>query len=61
MTYHKWWDGSHWGPSPTDWESLWGETLSPVTAVSWGPNRLDLIVRGTDDVTYHKWWDGSNW
>ncbi|KAG8418904.1 hypothetical protein J3459_011885 [Metarhizium acridum] len=32
-----------------------------VTAVSWGPNRLDLFVLGTDDAVYHKWWDGSSW
>jgi hypothetical protein len=43
------------------WESLGGATFRPVTAVSWASDRLDLFVRGTDDVIYHKWWDGSNW
>jgi hypothetical protein len=28
-------------------------------AVSWGPNRLDLFVRGADNQLYHKWFDGS--
>ena len=61
VIYHKWWDGSHWGPSPAGWESLGGATPGPVTAVAWGPNRLDLFVRGTDNAIYHKWWDGSRW
>ncbi|MBA2394137.1 MAG: protein kinase [Ktedonobacteraceae bacterium] len=33
-------------------------TLSP-TAVSWGPNRLDLFGRGSDGAIYHSYWDGS--
>ena len=28
---------------------------------SWGPNRLDVFVTGTDSALYHKWWDGSAW
>lgn len=32
---------------------------SPVT--SWGPNRLDAFVLGTDRALYHKWWNGSAW
>ena len=30
-------------------------------AVSWGNNRLDLFVVGTDAALYHKWWDGNAW
>jgi len=29
--------------------------------VSWGSNRLDAFVLGTDSALYHKWWDGANW
>ncbi|HEV3470930.1 MAG TPA: M43 family zinc metalloprotease, partial [Pyrinomonadaceae bacterium] len=29
--------------------------------VSWGPDRLDLFVVGTDRALYHKWWGGSSW
>jgi hypothetical protein len=29
--------------------------------VSWGPNRLDVFVEGTDSALYHKWWDGQAW
>jgi hypothetical protein len=28
---------------------------------SWGNNRLDVFVRGTDNALWHKWWDGSSW
>jgi hypothetical protein len=34
-------------------------TSGPV--VSWGPNRLDTFVIGTDSALYHKWWNGSSW
>ena len=30
-------------------------------ASSWGNNRLDVFVRGTDSALWHKWWDGSTW
>ncbi|MEY2429175.1 MAG: hypothetical protein QOJ40_2060 [Verrucomicrobiota bacterium] len=30
-------------------------------AVSWGPNRIDVLVRGGGDAIYHKYWDGSAW
>ncbi len=33
-------------------------TQSP-TAVSWGPNRIDLFGRGSDGAIYHNYWDGS--
>jgi len=29
--------------------------------VSWGPNRLDAFVIGTDSALYHKAWNGSAW
>ncbi|TFV66469.1 zinc metalloprotease [Blastococcus sp. CT_GayMR20] len=59
--YHKWWNGSSWGPSVTGWESLGGICASPPTVVAWGPNRLDVFVIGTDSALYHKWWNGSSW
>ncbi|EMY77533.1 hypothetical protein LEP1GSC060_0164 [Leptospira weilii serovar Ranarum str. ICFT] len=37
------------------------EELSSVSAVSWGPDRLDLFVRGIDGRMYHKYWDRSYW
>ena len=59
--YHKWWNGSAWGPSVTNFESLGGVCVGPAEVASWGPNRLDAFVVGTDSKLYHKWWNGSNW
>ncbi len=59
--YHKWWNGSSWGPSVTGYERQGGICISPPEAVAWAANRLDLFVIGTDRALYHKWWDGSTW
>lgn len=29
--------------------------------VSWGPDRIDLLLCGTDSSLYHKFWDGKTW
>jgi hypothetical protein len=59
--YHKYWNGSAWGPSPTDWEPLGGTFDSAPAVASWGSNRLDIFGLGTDDQMYHKYWNGSAW
>jgi hypothetical protein len=59
--FHKWWNGSAWGPSLTGYESMAGICESAPQAVAWGPDRLDVFVTGTDSALYHKWWDGSAW
>jgi Pregnancy-associated plasma protein-A/Repeat of unknown function (DUF346) len=60
--YHKWWDGSSWGPSLTGpFEHMGGACTSSPQVVAWGPNRLDVFVTGIDSALYHKWWDGSSW
>ena len=59
--YHKWWDGSAWGPSVNGYEYLGGICMSPPEVVAWGTDRLDVFVLGTDNAVYHKWWDGSDW
>jgi len=43
------------------WEWLGGVLESPPVVVSWGPNRLDAFVLGTDSALYHRWWDGRAW
>ena len=48
---------SRWG----GWESLGGIILVTPHAVSWGPNRLDIFARGSDNAMYHRWWNGNNW
>ena len=59
--YHKWWDGSAWGPSLGGYEAMGGVCTSAPQVVAWGPNRLDVFVTGTDSALYHKWWNGSSW
>lgn len=39
------------------WESLGGIITSDPAAVSWGPQRLDVFARGTDDALWHRWFD----
>jgi C1A family cysteine protease len=43
------------------WESLGGILTSKPSATSWGPDRIDVVARGTDSAVYHRWWDGSHW
>jgi ABC-type taurine transport system substrate-binding protein len=59
--YHKWWNGSAWGPSLTGYERMGGVCTSSPQVVAWGANRLDVFVIGTDSALYHKWWDGAAW
>jgi serine protease AprX len=59
--YHKWWNGSAWGPSVTGYEYMGGISTSRAEVASWGPNRLDVFLRGADYALSHKWWNGSSW
>lgn len=34
---------------------------SAPAAVSWGPNCIDVFVRGINFQLYHKWFDGVQW
>ena len=50
------------------WTNLGGATPYEPAAVSWGPNRLDTFVTGTDARVYHKYstdngvsWNPANW
>jgi hypothetical protein len=51
--WHQWYDGG-WG----SWESLGGVLTSRPGAVSWGPDRIDVVVAGTDSACWHRWWAG---
>ncbi len=33
--------------------------LGPVTACTWGENRLDVFARALDGHLYHACWDGG--
>lgn len=44
------------------WEQLGNEQIGhKIAAVSWGPNRMDVFVIGTDKAVYHKSWKGNHW
>lgn len=45
----KWWDGSSWGPSLTDWSALGGPFIGEPTVASYrgGPPGFAHKLRGT--------------
>jgi hypothetical protein len=45
----------------SNWESLGGVLTSAPGASSRGVNRIDVVVRGTDNAVYFKAWNGSSW
>ncbi len=55
--YRKWLENSVWNPSATTWEGMGSYRgvlfNSDPVAVSWGTNRLDVFVSGTDSQIYH--------
>ncbi|MDQ6631490.1 MAG: N-acetylmuramoyl-L-alanine amidase, partial [Verrucomicrobiota bacterium] len=51
------WDWNHYMSLVT----AGGSSMAPgPAAVSWGANRIDVVVRGGGDEIYHKYFDGSN-
>src|SRR5262249_51837024 len=40
----------------TGWESLGGVSSGAPATTTWGPGRLDVFVRGTDNRLWHKWY-----
>jgi hypothetical protein len=61
--FHNSWDGTKWG----GWKSRGGhlDNIDPIAALSWGPNRLDLISQGAEPTSpnkiWHQSWDGHSW
>jgi len=53
--WHVDWDGSTWGTAQT----LFGTIIGEPAAVSWGTNRVDVFVRGTNSALFQKTWVGS--
>jgi hypothetical protein len=43
------------------WTSLGGSWTSGPAAASWGPGRLDVLVRGADSAVWHKAFSGGTW
>jgi hypothetical protein len=52
--YQNTWNsrGNAW----TGWNTLGGTVTADPGAVSWSVGRIDVFVRGTDNVMYHKWY-----
>ena len=60
----------HQQPAPTQvversgwsaWTQLAGTIAGDPAVTAWGPNRLDVFVRGTNNQLLHKAWNGSSW
>jgi hypothetical protein len=41
------------------WEALGGTSQGAPATSTWGPGRLDVFVRGSDDQLWHKWYAGG--
>ncbi|HZI08985.1 MAG TPA: M12 family metallopeptidase [Myxococcus sp.] len=54
--FHRLWSGRWY-----NWLPLGGVAVSSPAAVSWGPGRLDVFVRGADSTLMHKWYDNNTW
>jgi hypothetical protein len=48
-------------PPPANWQSLGGVLTSSPDASSWGPNRVDVFVRGANNAMFQNTWNGSSW
>lgn len=47
---HWWFKNGQW----SDREDLGGKLKGDPAAVSWGPHRIDVVVRGMDDCLWHR-------
>src|SRR2546430_9755981 len=48
-------------PLALKWTALGGPSTSSVAVSSWGPDRTDVFIRGTDEALWQKTWDGRTW
>ncbi|MDO9295873.1 zinc metalloprotease, partial [Bradyrhizobium sp.] len=49
------------GPRSSIGSAAGGARASSSPVVSWGANRIDAFVLGSDRALYHKWWNGAAW
>lgn len=61
--WHKYWDGSSWGPSDssTGWEHLGGDFISEPAALTRGPGLLDVVAVDSQLKLLHKFYNGGKW
>lgn len=61
-TYRRWWDGSTLPPGPwSNAVSLGGSTSSSPAVIAPTTNRLELYVRGLDNLVWQRRYDGTTW
>ncbi len=58
MLILKAWNGTTWSPFGS-FPPLGFTFLSAPAAASWGPNRLDWFLRGTNNELWQTWYDGT--
>ena len=60
---HKYFDGSQWNPQDdiSNLEDLGGDLSTGVSAVSWGPDRMDIVGASDEQEVQHIYYDGTKW
>ncbi len=63
--YHKTWSPSGWSPSQTGWTNIGGpqggSLAGPISLVSWGNGRLDMVARSSSNELLYKNWTSGVW
>jgi hypothetical protein len=62
--YTKSWLTDHWVPSQLDYESLGAPAVGvagPPKAVTWGPENINIVLRGKDGAIYAKTLKSGAW
>ena len=54
---HQTYDGKYWYPA----DDLGPAIVGSPGAVAWGPDRLDVFVRGTDNQLWQMAYAGGTW
>ena len=62
---HKFYDGTAWKPSETDWDILIDNAkldLDKPATCSWGPDRIDVFAQQDgSNCLVHTYYDGTTW
>lgn len=55
--YQRTLNGSTW----QSWQSIGGGSITDPAAVSWGPGRIDVFIKGGDNALWHQAFDNGAW
>lgn len=60
---HQYWDGIAWRPDVAKFENLGGtcDPAYPISADTWGYDRLDIFCTGPSGDLLHQYYDGFQW